>query len=130
MKTYLSENLSIHSDLEVKVSGEWVSWDVFKKGKHKEEINKWYEEISCNTIDSNHTKLLVLSEALGTDIRHVDCIAGVTYIVHFQRGKQTRLSIYRSGNEIYGRNGAIKVLSRGAVINEKFECELAHILNI
>lgn len=130
MQGPISLNLNVYSDLEVRVKDEWIPFSIFREGKHKEELDRWFEELSCNTIDSDHIKLLVLSENLGADIRHSDNVSGIIYQVHFQKDRTTKLCSYVKGREIYGQSARIRCMCEGQLISEDFESSLSHILDI
>lgn len=125
MKPYLSLNLGTHLPLDVKINESWVPLSIFQKGKYKVELDDWMEDAAQGgDINDGLTQLLMLSEALGSNIRHYDEVAGVYYQVHFGIEEVTRLKSYTElGSEI-------KTLRSGAHIPEGFEPSLSHIIDI
>ena len=118
--------LNISMPLEVRIRDHWVSFEIFKEGRHKEKLDEWLELTPCNYgMDNNLDHMLILAEALGTHIRHVDHSAGVVYQVHFQKGNSTKLC-----SHIQETQSLIKVIHTGSKISEDFRSELAYILDI
>ena len=118
--------LHIGMELEIRIYGRWIPFEIFKQGKYHDEIQKWLEITPCNYgMDNNLEHLLILAEALGTDIRHVDGISGIIYKVSFGVGEVTTLASY-----IWETDQLIKVILTGAMITLEFKPELSHIIEV
>lgn len=115
-------NLSIITELQVKINNRWIPFSIFEEGKHKKTIQEWFE--NHQQMDT-HVEYLVLAEALGTDVRLVDEYHGVAYEVRFKKGKATYMATV---NLITKRD--IKKVVEGAHISEDFESELSYILEV
>ena len=112
-------------DWKVKIRGEWIPFNVFKLGRHREAIEKCLEEISGHTLDDCITHCLILAEQLGTDMKYTDEVSGIDYIITFKIGEETKMS-----NFISGTNRFIKVVRIGGLIKRGFESSLAYVLDI
>ena len=113
-------------ELDVFIHGKWIPFSIFKQGKHREQIAQWLELTPHNYgMDNTLDHLLILAESLGTDIRHVDRMAGVSYQVHFKCGQQTVLA-----SHVWEKGQRIKVIQKGACIPEDFVSELSHIIEV
>ena len=123
--TYQLE-LNICMPLEVKIGRHWIPFEIFKDGKHKEKIDEWLELTPHNYgMDNNLDHMLILAEALGTDIRHVDHSCGIVYGVSFGKGQVTELSSF-----VKDTGQLIKKIHSGARISETFQSELAFVIEV
>ena len=113
----------IRIELQVQIDHKWIPFSIFENGKYKDEITEWIEYASGQ--QCHDTELMMLAEALGTNIRELDLINGIYFQANYNKDCDTTITIHVADSD-----RCIKQVARGGFISKHHKPELAHVINV
>ena len=113
----------IRIELQVQIDHKWIPFSIFENGKYRDQITEWIENASGQ--QCHDTELMMLAEALGTNIRELDIINGIYFLVNYNKGGDTTITVHLTDSD-----RCIKQVAHGGFIPKDDEPELAHIIDV